>query len=62
MAGCKSSISGNDFYGAYDAQEIATKHAPELGMQVWRRGVRSAVWRFRGSGRLGEHCMVRAQV
>ena len=34
MAGCKSSISGNDFYGAYDAQEIATKHAAELGMQV----------------------------
>ena len=34
MAGCKSSISGNDFYGAYDAQELATKHAKELGMQV----------------------------
>jgi len=34
MAGCKSSISGNDFYGAYDAQELATKHAKELGMQT----------------------------
>ncbi len=34
MAGSKSSITGNDFYGAYDAQETATKHAPELGMQT----------------------------
>lgn len=34
MAGCKSSISGQDFYGAYDAQELATKNAPELGMQT----------------------------
>ena len=34
MAGCKSTISGVDFYGAYDAQEMATKNAPELGMQV----------------------------
>ena len=36
MAGCKSSISGNDFYGAYDAQELATKHSAELGVQVRR--------------------------
>ena len=48
MAGCKSSISGNDFYGAYDAQEIATKHAPELGMQVWRRGVGNDDMVFQG--------------
>ena len=34
MAGCKSSLTGDDFYGAYDAQETATKHAPELGMQT----------------------------
>ncbi len=34
MAGCKSTISGIDFYGAYDAQEFATKNAPELGMQT----------------------------
>ena len=34
MAGCKSSLTGDDFYGAYDAQEFATKHAPELGMQT----------------------------
>jgi sulfate adenylyltransferase len=34
MAGCKSSISGQDFYGAYDAQELATQNAPELGMQT----------------------------
>jgi sulfate adenylyltransferase len=32
MAGCKSSLSGEDFYGAYDAQEFATSNAPELGM------------------------------
>ncbi len=34
MAGCKSSITGEDFYGPYDAQETANKHAPELGMQT----------------------------
>lgn len=32
MAGSKSSLSGEDFYGAYDAQEFAAKHAAELGM------------------------------
>lgn len=34
MAGCKSTITGEDFYGAYDAQDTANKHAPELGMQT----------------------------
>lgn len=34
MAGSKSSLSGEDFYGAYDAQEFATACAPELGMQT----------------------------
>lgn len=34
MAGCKSSITGEDFYGPYDAQETANKHAEELGMQT----------------------------
>jgi sulfate adenylyltransferase len=34
MAGSKSSLTGEDFYGMYDAQELATKHAPELGMQT----------------------------
>eukprot|EP00238_Polyblepharides_amylifera_P007474 CAMPEP_0196591380 /NCGR_PEP_ID=MMETSP1081-20130531/69398_1 /TAXON_ID=36882 /ORGANISM="Pyramimonas amylifera, Strain CCMP720" /LENGTH=398 /DNA_ID=CAMNT_0041914725 /DNA_START=209 /DNA_END=1405 /DNA_ORIENTATION=- len=34
MAGSKSSISGEDFYGAYDAQDFAKLHAPELGMQT----------------------------
>ncbi|GAB4819847.1 hypothetical protein N2152v2_006893 [Parachlorella kessleri] len=34
MAGCKSTLTGEDFYGAYDAQETATKYAPELGMQT----------------------------
>ncbi|WIA17311.1 hypothetical protein OEZ85_014176 [Tetradesmus obliquus] len=34
MAGSKSSLSGEDFYGMYDAQEFAIKHAPELGMQA----------------------------
>eukprot|EP00245_Coleochaete_scutata_P016653 TRINITY_DN7861_c0_g2_i1.p1 TRINITY_DN7861_c0_g2~~TRINITY_DN7861_c0_g2_i1.p1 ORF type:complete len:467 (-),score=88.54 TRINITY_DN7861_c0_g2_i1:573-1973(-) len=32
MAGSKSSISGEDFYGPYDAQDFAKQHAPELGM------------------------------
>jgi hypothetical protein len=34
MAGSKSCLSGEDFYGMYDAQNFATKHAPELGMQT----------------------------
>eukprot|EP00884_Botryococcus_braunii_P002951 jgi/Botrbrau1/12657/Bobra.67_1s0022.1 len=34
MAGCKSTITGEDFYGAYDAQNVATENAPELGMQT----------------------------
>lgn len=32
MAGCKSSLDGNDFYGAYDAQEFAIANAKELGV------------------------------
>ncbi len=32
MAGCKSSLDGEDFYGAYDAQETAAAHAAELGV------------------------------
>ena len=32
MAGCKSSIDGNDFYGAYDAQDFAKSKATELGI------------------------------
>jgi len=34
MAGCKSSVSGNDFYGPYQAQDFARDHAPELGMET----------------------------
>eukprot|EP01023_Acetabularia_acetabulum_P033139 TRINITY_DN3101_c0_g2_i1.p1 TRINITY_DN3101_c0_g2~~TRINITY_DN3101_c0_g2_i1.p1 ORF type:complete len:475 (-),score=118.24 TRINITY_DN3101_c0_g2_i1:487-1812(-) len=34
MAGSKSSISGEDFYGAYDAQEMAGSMCEELGMQI----------------------------
>ncbi|GBF95517.1 sulfate adenylyltransferase [Raphidocelis subcapitata] len=34
MAGSKSSLSGEDFYGLYDAQNTAAEHAPELGMQT----------------------------
>jgi sulfate adenylyltransferase len=34
MAGCKSTISGEDFYGAYDAQNLAGDMAAELGMQT----------------------------
>lgn len=34
MAGSKSCLSGEDFYGAYDAQDFAKEHAPELGMQT----------------------------
>jgi sulfate adenylyltransferase len=33
MAGCKSSISGDDFYGAYDAQDFAIKNADLLGVK-----------------------------
>ena len=34
MAGCKSSLTGEDFYGPYEAQEFAKECAPELGMQT----------------------------
>ncbi|WIA35990.1 hypothetical protein OEZ86_007353 [Tetradesmus obliquus] len=34
MAGCKSTLSGEDFYGAYDAQNLAGDNAAELGMQT----------------------------
>merc|ERR1712083_14505 len=34
MAGTKSTISGDDFYGAYDAQETGKKHSAELGVTV----------------------------
>jgi sulfate adenylyltransferase len=34
MAGSKSSLSGEDFYGAYDAQDFAKLHAEELGMET----------------------------
>ena len=32
--GCKSSLTGEDFYGAYDAQNMAMEHAKELGMDT----------------------------
>eukprot|EP00879_Flechtneria_rotunda_P001329 GHRR01001479.1.p1 GENE.GHRR01001479.1~~GHRR01001479.1.p1 ORF type:complete len:469 (+),score=181.84 GHRR01001479.1:189-1595(+) len=34
MAGCKSTISGEDFYGPYDAQDLAKENAAELNMQT----------------------------
>ena len=34
MAGCKSSSTGEDFYGPYDAQNFANKCAEELMMQT----------------------------
>merc|ERR1711869_17684 len=34
MAGTKSTITGDDFYGAYDAQIMGKKYAEELGMKV----------------------------
>eukprot|EP00736_Rhodelphis_marinus_P004318 Rmarinus@m.3628 len=34
MAGSKSSVTGDDFYGPYDAQDFAKKHSEELGMQT----------------------------
>ena len=34
MAGCKSSSTGEDFYGPYDAQNFANKYAEELMMQT----------------------------
>jgi len=34
MAGSKSSVTGEDFYGAYDAQEFAKKHSEELGIKT----------------------------
>merc|ERR1719322_395996 len=34
MAGTKSMITGDDFYGAYDAQETGKKYSAELGVTV----------------------------
>jgi sulfate adenylyltransferase len=34
MAGCKSSLSGEDFYGPYEAQDFARDHATELAMET----------------------------
>jgi len=34
MAGTKSTITGDDFYGAYDAQDIGKKFSAELGVTV----------------------------
>lgn len=34
MAGCKSTITGEDFYGPYDAQDFAKKYEKELGVKV----------------------------
>lgn len=34
MAGSKSSVTGDDFYGAYDAQDFAKANAEKLGMQT----------------------------
>merc|ERR1712066_1206737 len=34
MAGTKSTITGDDFYGAYDAQETGKKYSAELDMTV----------------------------
>jgi sulfate adenylyltransferase len=34
MAGSKSSVTGEDFYGPYDAQDFAKENAPKLNMQT----------------------------
>jgi sulfate adenylyltransferase len=34
MAGTKSTITGDDFYGAYDAQDMGKKYSAELGVTV----------------------------
>jgi len=34
MAGSKSCLSGEDFYGPYDAQDFAKEHAEELGIKT----------------------------
>jgi len=34
MAGCKSSLNGDDFYSAYEAQNFAQECAPELAMET----------------------------
>ena len=34
MAGTKSTISSEDFYGPYDAQQMGETHSAELGVEV----------------------------
>ncbi len=33
-AGCKSDITGKDFYGTYDAQELVSKYEAEVGIEI----------------------------
>ena len=35
MAGSKSSITGEDYYGAYDAQDTAKANAEKLGVMPY---------------------------
>merc|ERR1719478_1805523 len=34
MAGTKSTVTGDDFYGDFDAQDMGKKHSDELGVKV----------------------------
>lgn len=34
MAGTKSTVTGKDFYGPYDAQEMARRYTKELAMDI----------------------------
>merc|ERR1719171_2129956 len=34
MAGTKSTVTGDDFYGPFDAQDMGKKHSDELGVKV----------------------------
>merc|ERR1712187_1028494 len=34
MAGTKSTLTSDDFYGAFDAQEMGKKHSAELSVKV----------------------------
>ena len=34
MAGSKSSVTGDDFYGAYDAQDLLKEKSAELGVKA----------------------------
>ena len=50
MAGSKSCLDGEDFYGAYDAQVSSSAPGSSLALPVWREAVGETVVGFVATG------------